>query len=156
METSSCHSNESTWATTIKSIIYVGLMSWTKTQLFVDAICQIWKESAWRLQRRSRLKMLTTDGRQMPANTINSPMSLWLRWANNNPIFIISDRLWYQMYNKCNAVGTNEKSWTLGKQNKTKCRIMGRWVLESGKQPYSGQLVTILNGPCIGYEAGAT
>ena len=27
--------------------------------------------------------MLTTDGRQMPAYTISSPMSLWLRWSKN-------------------------------------------------------------------------
>ena len=35
-----------------------------------------------RLQRRSRLKMLT-DGRRMPAYPISSPMSIRLRWAKN-------------------------------------------------------------------------
>ena len=49
----------------------------------IDAICGIWKESASRLQRKSRLKMLTTedgrtDGRRMLAYTISSPMSLRL------------------------------------------------------------------------------
>ena len=47
----------------------------------IDAIWEIWKESASRLQRRSRLKMLTDDGRtddgrrRMPAYTISAPMS---------------------------------------------------------------------------------
>ena len=57
----------------------------------IDPICGIWKESASRLQRRSRLKMLTTDdgrtdGRRMPAYTISSPMSLRLRWVNQGRI----------------------------------------------------------------------
>ena len=30
----------------------------------IDAICEIWQQSASWLQRRFRLKMLTTDGRQ--------------------------------------------------------------------------------------------
>ena len=41
----------------------------------MDAICGIWKESASRLQRRCRLKMLT-DGRRIPVYTISSLMSL--------------------------------------------------------------------------------
>ena len=50
----------------------------------LDAICGIWKESASRLQRRCRLKILTDDGRtpvgrRMPVYTISSPMSLRLR-----------------------------------------------------------------------------
>ena len=53
MGTRSCHSNQS------------SLWPEQKSQLFVpptkDAICEIWKESASRLQRRCRLKMLT-DG----------------------------------------------------------------------------------------------
>ena len=74
METISFHSNQSSYP--------IG----TKTQLFVPTIyrCCLWNESASRLQRRSRLKMLTmndgrTDGRRMPAYTISSPMSLRLR-----------------------------------------------------------------------------
>ena len=54
METISCHSNQSSYPTGMH-IIFVPLP--------VDAICVIWKESATRLQRRSRLKMLT-DGRR--------------------------------------------------------------------------------------------
>ena len=57
-------------------------------------LCEIWKESASRLQRRCRLKMLTdgrtddkrTGGRRIPLYTKSSPMSLRLRWAKNiNP-----------------------------------------------------------------------
>ena len=57
-----------------------------KTQLFVPPI-YMWNmerigfillgEVVWKCWR------WMTDGRQMPANTISSPMSLWLRWAKN-------------------------------------------------------------------------
>ena len=54
-------------------------------RLPIDAICEIWQESASWLQRRCRLLTTdgrkTTDGRRTPAYTISSPMSLWLRWA---------------------------------------------------------------------------
>ena len=43
---------------------YKFLSDWIKNtnNRSIDAICGIWKESASRLQRRSRLKMLTMDG----------------------------------------------------------------------------------------------
>ena len=62
MENISCHSKQSSYP--------IG----TKTKLFtpppppIDAICEIWKESASQLQRRSRLKMLT-DGRRTNKQT---------------------------------------------------------------------------------------
>ena len=77
METISCHSNQSSYPTGTKKHNY------SFSQL-IDAICEIWKESALRLQRRSRLKMLTTDARRMPAYTISSPMSLRLSELKKN------------------------------------------------------------------------
>ena len=76
METISFHSNQSSYPIGTKKHNYSFPPS-------IDAICGIWKESASMLQRRSRLKMMTMDGRRMPAYTISSPMSLRLRWANN-------------------------------------------------------------------------
>ena len=61
METISCHSNQSSYP--------IGTKKKHKYSFpqFKDAICEIWKESASRLQGRSRLNMLmdgrTTDGR---------------------------------------------------------------------------------------------
>ena len=52
MENISCHSNQSSYPTGTKNICF--LLSPP-----VDAMCVIWKESATRFQRRSRLKMLT-------------------------------------------------------------------------------------------------
>ena len=76
METISCYSNQSSWN---KKNNY-------SFPLPIDAIHEIWKESASRLQRRCRLKKLTddrrrttTDGQRMPTYTISSPMSLQLR-----------------------------------------------------------------------------
>ena len=80
MGTISCHSNQSSYPTGTKKRNY----SFPRP---IDAICEIWKESASRLQRRCRLKMLTDgrtmDGRRIPLYTISSPMSLLLRWAKN-------------------------------------------------------------------------
>ena len=72
----SCHSNQSSYLIGTKNIIRSPPPS-------IDAICEIWKESASQLQRSCCLKMLMdgrTDGRQMPAYTISSPM---LSWAKN-------------------------------------------------------------------------
>ena len=76
MATVSCHSNQSSYPIGTKNNSFL---------LPIDAICEIWWESASWLQRRCRLKMLTTttDGRRIPAYTISSPMSLRLRWAKN-------------------------------------------------------------------------
>ena len=56
METISCYSNQSSYPIETKNIII-------RSPLSIDAVCEIWKESASRLQRRSRLKMVT-DGRR--------------------------------------------------------------------------------------------
>ena len=71
MATISCHSNQSSYLIGKKKQYY----SFT---LPIDAICEIWQESASWLQR-CRLKMLKTDGQRMPACTINSHTRL--RWA---------------------------------------------------------------------------
>ena len=78
METISCHSNQSSYP--IGTKIKNKKKNNYSCPLPIDAICEIWNESAARLQRRSRLKMLT-DGRT--TDTISSSMSLRLRWANN-------------------------------------------------------------------------
>ena len=59
METISCHSNQSSYSigTTKKKNTLI------RSPPHIDVICEIWKESASRLQSRSRLKMLTDDGR---------------------------------------------------------------------------------------------
>ena len=54
--TKSCHSNHSSYLIGTKNTTF-------SFPLPIDAICETWKESASRLQRRCRLKMLT-DGRQ--------------------------------------------------------------------------------------------
>ena len=54
METISCHSNLSFYPIGTKNKYY-------SFPLPIDAMCEIWQESASWLQRRSRLKMLTTD-----------------------------------------------------------------------------------------------
>ena len=70
METISCHSNQSSYPTGTKNITF-------RSPIPIAAICGIWKESASRLQRRCRLKMLTdgqrTDRRRMPVHTISTP-----------------------------------------------------------------------------------
>ena len=72
METISCHSNQSSYPIGTKNTII-------RSPAPIDAICEIWKQSASRLQRRCRLKKLTdrqtTDGQRMPTYTISSPMS---------------------------------------------------------------------------------
>ena len=55
MGTISCHSNQSSYP--------IGIKTQLSFPLPIDAISEIWKESASRLQRRCRLKMLT-DGRR--------------------------------------------------------------------------------------------
>ena len=75
MGTISCHSNQISYP--------IGIKNNFSFPLPIDALCEIWKESASRLQRRCRLKMLTdgrrTDGRRIPLYTISSPMSFRLR-----------------------------------------------------------------------------
>ena len=72
VETISCHSNQSLYPIGTKNII---ICSPPPPAPSINAICEIWKQSASRLQRRCRLKKLT-DGRQwMPTYTICSPMS---------------------------------------------------------------------------------
>ena len=56
MGTISCHSNQSSYPIGIKKHTFLF-------PLPIDAICELSKESASRLQRRCRLKMLT-DGRR--------------------------------------------------------------------------------------------
>ena len=56
METISCHSNQSSYPTRIKKHNFLF-------PLPIDAMCVIWKESAFWFQRRCRLKMLTDDRR---------------------------------------------------------------------------------------------
>ena len=58
----SCQSNQSSYPTGIKNFLF---------PLPIDAICGIWKESASRLQRRCRLKMLTDDGRTTDAGYLS-------------------------------------------------------------------------------------
>ena len=60
METICCHSNQSSYPIETKKNTI------TRSPPHIDAICEIWKESASRLQRRSRLKMLM-DGRTTDA-----------------------------------------------------------------------------------------
>ena len=48
-----------------------------------------------RLHRRSRLKMLTTDGRRMPAYIVSSPLSLQLRWAKKKETALIGKQQTY-------------------------------------------------------------
>ena len=61
METISCHSNQSSYPIGTKKKKQHNI----SFPLPIDAICEIWKESASQLQRRCRLKKLTDDGRQM-------------------------------------------------------------------------------------------
>ena len=75
----------------------------------MDAMCKIWQDSASWLQRRCRLKMLTTDGRRtttdgrrIPAYTISSPMSLRLRWAKNLYISLLMARFYIAVFNVAN------------------------------------------------------
>ena len=61
METSSCHSNCNSFSIGTKKQKY-------SFPLPIDAICEIWKESASQLQRRCCFKNLTDDdGRTMDA-----------------------------------------------------------------------------------------
>ena len=110
MASISCHRNQSSYLIGTKNNI-------NRSPVPIDAICEIWRESASRLQRRCGLKMLTrkTDGRQrrmegqgMPAYTISSPMSLWLRCAKNgyvneaiilSKINILASNFFTQMFN---------------------------------------------------------
>ena len=52
-----CHSNRSSYLTGTKNNI-------VRSPPPIDAICEIWQESVSWLQRRCRLKMLTTDDRR--------------------------------------------------------------------------------------------
>ena len=53
MATISCHSNQSSYP--------IGTKQYYSFPLPIDAMCEIWPESASWLQRRCRLKMLTDD-----------------------------------------------------------------------------------------------
>ena len=67
------------------------LSDWNKKHNYsfppsIDAICEIWKESASEEKSFENVAgRMMQDGRWMPAYTISSPMSLWLRWAKNTP-----------------------------------------------------------------------
>ena len=76
MVTVSCHSNQSSYPIGIKKHNY----SFPRP---IDAIGEIWQESASWFQRRCCFKMLMTDRRRMPTYPIIAFMSLRLRRANN-------------------------------------------------------------------------
>ena len=94
METISFHSNQSSYPIGTKNIIILspGLqmlyVKSGKNRLHGFRGDVVWK--CW------RTKM---NGWRMPAYTISSPMSLWLRWANNTKIWT----MWFynlEMYQK--------------------------------------------------------
>ena len=102
----------------------------------IDAICEIWRESVSWLQRRCRLKMLTMDndrrtcGQRMPAYTISSPMSLWLRWAKNH------DKKWKSAPEKWTCPISMKNCSPLGKKrvnfsDRQVCANPGQILLET-------------------------
>ena len=76
-ETVNCHSSQSSYP--------IG----TKTQLFVPPSyrCYMWNKERMGFTAAEEKSFENidgrTNGRRMPAYTISSPMSIWLRWANN-------------------------------------------------------------------------
>ena len=89
METISCNSNQSSYPIGKKTQFFVPPPTYhppppPPPPPSIDAIFEIWKQSASRLQRRCHLKKLTnrrrtTDGQRLPIYTVSSPMSLRLR-----------------------------------------------------------------------------
>ena len=62
------------------AILVMGPLSFPRP---MEAPYKIWIQMAQWLLRGRCLKMLTTDGRQMPTTTISLAMNLQLRWAKN-------------------------------------------------------------------------
>ena len=82
METISCHNHQSSYPIGTKKYNY-------SLPPHIDTICEVWKESASRLQRRSLLKMLTGGRTTDACLYYKFSMSLWLRWAKKEEMHMI-------------------------------------------------------------------
>ena len=93
METISCHSNQSSYPIGQKTILFVPptyrCYVWNMARISFMVSEELSFENADEGQRQTEDGPMKTDGWRIPAYTISSPMSLWLRWAKNCKIILI-------------------------------------------------------------------